>query len=191
MLTDEEGVCYEETNPDEYATSVYSAPHWMFSLENANKRRKLSAAAGEAPNFFPKTPSPRCENREYMPPIHDTSALLDTIDLSKKGASNKFKKKNLPLQIVETIPCLKQRKPEYESSYEDQVVSLFCNHCKVTFKAKPTYRRRFNHTLVNHACAGNKRKQYVLGVKRRKCLYPCSSVKGCIFRVHSYPPGSS
>merc|ERR1719428_1973124 len=49
---------------------------------------------------------------------------------------------------------------------EDQIVSLFCNHCKRTFKAKPTYRSRFNHTLVNHSCSGSKRRQYVLGVKR-------------------------
>merc|ERR1719447_2402762 len=74
----------------------------------------------------------------------------------------------------------KKEKSEKGLSYEDQIVSLFCNHCKTTFKAKPTYRQRFNHTLVNHSCLGNKRRQYVLGVKRRKCVFACNSIQGCI-----------
>lgn len=165
MICDhDEGFCYEDTNPDEYGKSVYTAPHWMwmYSFENPKKRRKPSAA-GQAPKWFPHTPNPRAESIQYTP-IHDSTAI-------------KAERED------EIISCLEHRTSIYESCYEDQVVSLFCNHCKVTFKAKPTYRRRFNHTLVNHACAGRKRKQYVLGVKRRKCVHHCSSVKGCIFRV--------
>jgi len=78
--------------------------------------------------------------------------------------------------------CL-EREEKTRIRYEEKIVSLFCNHCKLTFKAKPTYRKKFNHTLVNHSCSGTKRKQYVLGVKRRKCIFNCSAYQGCIYRL--------
>lgn len=63
---------------------------------------------------------------------------------------------------------------------EGKAVNLFCNHCKEKFTAKPTFRARYGHYLVNHRCIGmDHRQQYVVGMKRRDCELNCSS-SGCI-----------
>jgi hypothetical protein len=58
---------------------------------------------------------------------------------------------------------------------------LFCNHCKLEFRSKTTYRPQFDHHLVNHKCKDTKRRQYVVGVRHRKCTYNCHPKPlGCI-----------
>lgn len=58
---------------------------------------------------------------------------------------------------------------------------LFCNHCKLEFRSKTTYRPQFDHHLVNHKCKDTKRRQYVVGVRHRKCNYNClPKPLGCI-----------
>jgi hypothetical protein len=57
---------------------------------------------------------------------------------------------------------------------------LLCNHCMKSFLAKPTYRKRFEHYLINHSCYGAKRIQYVIGRKHRSCTAGCSRKLGCI-----------
>jgi len=185
MISPEEE-CYEDSDPDQYATSVYSAPHWMISLENPNKRRKLRALIN---------PQDRVKQRDIsiavMPTTRDLSPELPLIDLERKikrkVVTKRMKASIAPMKNSAVLDQEIQRRLEEEEktrlSYEEQIVSLFCNHCKLTFKAKPTYRRRFNHTLVNHSCSGMKRRQYVLGVKRRKCNYACNAFQGCIYRI--------
>jgi len=179
---------YEDSDPDKYATSVYSAPHWMISLENPNKRRKLRASS---------TLQDRAKSLDIsagaLPGSRDLSSELPRTDLERKIKRNisTKRRKESRLQVLNSTTTVLdqeiQRRLEEEEksrlSYEEQIVSLFCNHCKLTFKAKPTYRRRFNHTLVNHSCSGTKRRQYVLGVKRRKCVFSCNAFQGCIYRI--------
>jgi len=59
-------------------------------------------------------------------------------------------------------------------------VTLLCAHCGVQFSAKATYRERFGHYLVNHACCGRKRTQFVIGRKHKRCEFGCASALGCI-----------
>jgi len=258
---EKDNLFYEDSDPDKYATSVYSAPHWMISRENPNKRRKLQAfnAPQELMKPFEMTAVPLPESRDLSsgnrslcrpePEISDFSYVasarlswswlcrsvglrdeniassiraqaykLPQMDIERqinrmvnanlerkikrkvdtnfermKRKLIKSRKKNSKLEVVSNKAAsksldqeIKMRLAEEEKcrvKYEDQIVSLFCNHCKLTFKAKPTYRKRFNHTLINHTCSGTKRKQYVLGVKRRKCTFSCNSYKGCIYRL--------
>lgn len=193
---------YENSDPDKYATSVYSAPHWMISRENPNKRRKLQAS-----NVPQELVKPLEMTDLPLPGYRELNAELPQLDLERQikrkvstNLERKIKNKLITkgrneskLAVVSSKAAnksldqqIKMRLAEEEkcrSKYEDQIVSLFCNHCKLTFKAKPTYRKRFNHTLINHTCSGAKRKQYVLGVKRRKCMFNCNSYKGCIYRL--------
>jgi len=228
---------YEDSDPEKYATSVYSAPHWMVCLENPNKRRKLRASSAPQArlklldtsalalpgsrdlssgngflcrpepeisdfsivasarlswNWLCRTAGAREENvtrsiraRAYTLPRTDLDRKI-----KRKVNSNTAKQAKREVLNASTITGLdkeiqRQFAAEEKSrlSYEEQIVSLFCNHCKLTFKAKPTYRRRFNHTLVNHSCSGLKRRQYVLGVKRRKCVFACNAFQGCIYRI--------
>lgn len=63
---------------------------------------------------------------------------------------------------------------------EGKAVRLFCNHCEEKFTAKPTFRAKYGHYLVNHRCLGTEqRQQYVVGMKRRSCAMNCS-IGGCI-----------
>lgn len=59
-------------------------------------------------------------------------------------------------------------------------VTLHCAHCGVQFSAKATYRKRFGHYLVNHACCGRKRTQFVIGRKHKRCTFGCAASLGCI-----------
>jgi len=189
---EEEEDCYENSNPDTYATSVYSCPHWMFSFEGSNNRRnpwKFSRSYDSTIRVKVKV-----QGREDIPICTPSKipSVAREISESRNTTVGKRSKQTVPSKIKQSRTTSKVKvkgvkrkltKAEKQLSYEEQIVSLFCNHCKMTFKAKPTYRRRFNHTLVNHSCSGSKRRQYVLGVKRRKCLFACSSVRGCIYRL--------
>jgi len=63
---------------------------------------------------------------------------------------------------------------------EGKAVNLVCNHCEERFTAKPTFRAKYGHYLVNHRCIGmHHRQQYVVGMKRRSCELNCS-LNGCI-----------
>lgn len=170
---------YENSNPDEYATSVYSAPHWMLSLENPHKRLKIRSS------------STSYEKKLMIKNLDDSLPILP-IQLPKANVEKKIKRKvaTTKTKIKEPKPMVSRvkKKPlsrENKVSYEELVVSLFCNHCKITFYAKPTYRIKFHHTLVNHCCMGAKRRQYVLGVKRRKCVFACDRFQGCIYKIQS------
>jgi len=178
---------YENSNPDEYATSVYSAPHWMFSCEYPSKHLKLrSGKIHDTKNRVTKR-----EDSLDLPDIR-CAKMLPAMEMKVKHKGIKSRRHRSRGNKKVNHDNIKSAQDQL--SYEEQIVSLFCNHCKMTFKAKPTYRRRFNHTLVNHSCQGSKRRQYVLGVKRRKCLYGCSSIQGCIFRIwtknnnYNFPP---
>jgi len=59
-------------------------------------------------------------------------------------------------------------------------VTLHCAHCGIQFSAKATYRKRFGHYLVNHACCGRKRTQFVIGRKHKRCTFGCAASLGCI-----------
>jgi len=64
------------------------------------------------------------------------------------------------------------RKPKVKDKW-----TLMCSHCGQIFQARPTPKN--SRYVVNHCCVmnGKKRKQYVIGVKTRKCKHdhagPC------------------
>jgi len=102
-----------------------------------------------------------------------------------KESSRDCKEHQLPRKYQRDTSLLKKDRLIHEAienkMSEGQLVDLFCNHCNRSFQAKPTYRPKFMHYLVNHACSGLKRHQYVLGVKHRKCQFQCEPSQGCIF----------
>jgi len=72
----------------------------------------------------------------------------------------------------------KSRKMEKSVRRSENQSRIFCNHCKTFFYAKPTLRKKKHVFALNHACKpGEKRRQYVLGKKHRKCEFnhegPC------------------
>lgn len=67
---------------------------------------------------------------------------------------------------------------------------LYCNHCKSIFEAKATYREQHGHYLVNHKCCNQRRTQFVVGVKHRRCRFGCNNKVGCIiFKPGTQPKG--
>merc|ERR1712079_104079 len=66
------------------------------------------------------------------------------------------------------------RKPKVKQKW-----TLLCAHCSEVFTARPTPKN--SRYVVNHICAMNKkkRKQFVIGVKTRRCMHkhpgPCIS----------------
>merc|ERR1719219_1078689 len=58
--------------------------------------------------------------------------------------------------------------------------TMYCNHCKQGFRARPTLRPISNHFVLNHTCGNGKRTQYVLGRKHRRCQFGCDPLIGCI-----------
>jgi len=186
-MLQEGSVPYENTHPDTYASSVYSVPHWMISDEKYVKRSKVRRGM-DSHVKIPKTKNTKPLLVDLMPlaiPSRVAAMAMreGTVPPGSALGSNKRTISEAFLLVKHEEDKTKRRR--LAAHDEDHIVSLFCNHCKRTFKAKPTYRSRFNHTLVNHSCSGTKRRQYVLGVKRRKCKYDCNSVQGCIYRIHS------
>lgn len=179
---------YEDTLPEEYAGPVYRGKFWLISDEfTKHKRQKQKTSSSETgslhsgwdddfpspqppplqiPHCNPKVPHRRkagTKNRfGHTKPFEESNAIPPPVKKSAKKSSNHRKQR--------------KNKPE-----EGQLVDLFCNHCNRSFQAKPTYRPKFMHYLVNHACSGLKRHQYVLGVKHRKCQFQCEPSQGCIF----------
>lgn len=94
---------------------------------------------------------------------------------SSKTKRNKPRKKNRPRKDkTKYHPVL-----QVETKKANQV-RLLCAHCDVQFTAKATYRERFGHYLVNHACCGKKRTQFVIGRKHKRCEFGCDASFGCI-----------
>jgi len=174
---------YEDSHPDDYATSVYTGPHWMYSYDEyaskplQSRSRKIHDTKIRMTKREDSLDLPEIRCAKILP-VMEVKVKHKGIDSKESRRHRSRGTKQLKKNGHEVIKNSQNSLP-----YEEQIVSLFCNHCKMTFKAKPTYRRRFNHTLVNHSCQGSKRRQYVLGVKRRKCLYGCNSIQGCIFRT--------
>jgi len=188
-------LCRPEVEISEFSYVATACLSWSWMCNGAGAREEISVV------------------RSIRARAYSTNTYIDFLenddgcfDLPPSVLKRKFKRKvnkkrtedsnravlNAPANISRAVKatavgneiqrCL-EREKKTRIRYEEQIVSLFCNHCKLTFKAKPTYRRRFNHTLVNHSCSGTKRKQYVLGVKRRKCSFNCNAYQGCIYRV--------
>lgn len=196
-MLQEGSVPYENTQPDTYASSVYSVPHWMISGEKYVKRSKVRLSMDSHVKI------PKTKNTKPLLVDHMTLAIPSQVAESSVVMPDSKASRRLPVAAMAmregTVPpgsalgsnkrTIKQEEDKTKrrrlAAHENHIASLLCNHCKWTFKAKPTYRSRFNHTLVNHSCLGSKRRQYVLGVKRRKCKYDCSSVQGCIYRIDS------
>jgi len=207
-MLQEDSVPYESTHPDAYAQNVYGVPCWMIHDENTSKYAKRSKARLSMDSHvkIPKRknmepllddpmtlaiPSKAAESSVLSPETKSTRRLPVPVMAIREGTVPPGSASGIKKRLAsEAFPLVKQEDEEeikakrrHLAAHEGQIVSLFCNHCKRTFKAKPTYRSRFNHTLVNHSCSGSKRRQYVLGVKRRKCMYDCNSVLGCIYRI--------
>jgi len=74
------------------------------------------------------------------------------------------------------IPEGPGRKPKIKVRWH-----LYCAHCSKVFCARPTPKN--SRYVVNHTCPGDskKRRQYVIGVKRRNCRYNHDDF--CITRV--------
>merc|ERR1719445_269814 len=78
------------------------------------------------------------------------------------------------INLSRTNPQRRQRNGKRPTS------TMFCNHCKQGFRARPTLRPISNHFVLNHTCGNGKRTQYVLGRKHRRCQYNCDPLVGCI-----------
>lgn len=191
---------YEDTLPEEYAGPVYRGTFWLISDEfskncpKANTPKNLSTSPAWEDEFPDQIP-PSVKSQTFMPRATQgrkrasrrpapSFAGDDLDDLPEKGP---VKKKTKIKRVLHRKP--RRHKPDVSTSSSDndqalrdgQLVDLFCNHCNRSFQAKPTYRPKFMHYLVNHACSGLKRHQYVLGVKHRKCQFQCEPSQGCIF----------
>lgn len=189
---------YVDTNPDEYAGSVYSVPCWM--IGNGSKRRKIQSAKPRVPN----SSNHRVPTRSIIPSQANSNLAsvsqfsshipgqvseIPMLNMKIPGGnvqSAPEKKKTNVKRTTTQAPQMKASTMSPNDIYNpsaDGMVDLYCCHCSRVFKAKPTYRKRFQHTLVNHSCSGLKRRQYVLGVKHRKCDFGCSPETGCIYQV--------
>lgn len=58
--------------------------------------------------------------------------------------------------------------------------TLYCHHCNTKFSARPSQRRPQSAFVLNHACSGQKRTQFVIGKRHRRCDFGCSLKVGCI-----------
>lgn len=58
--------------------------------------------------------------------------------------------------------------------------TLFCHHCNTKFSARPSQRRPQSAFVLNHACSGQKRTQFVIGKRHRRCDFGCNLKVGCI-----------
>jgi len=85
-----------------------------------------------------------------------------------EAKKRKARRKSKPRPVLQT-----------ETKRANQV-TLHCAHCGIQFSAKATYRKRFGHYLVNHACCGRKRTQFVIGRKHKRCTFGCAASLGCI-----------
>lgn len=195
-----EYVEYEDTHPDEYAEPVYRGNFWLFSLELA-KATKVTCSvdrnSSSSPGYL--SSSDRLEScsqwsdDQPLPAVNSGFSNLETPRLPPRLKTDEERDFNVqdPSQLkknskkfadytssitVPTIPITTSRTRKKEK----KVVMLYCNHCEKAFKAKPTFRPKFMHFLVNHACSGVKRHQYVVGVKHRKCPFDCDATLGCI-----------
>jgi len=92
----------------------------------------------------------------------------------KSISVKKIERKRKPLKQSLT----KGRKLEKTMRRSKNQSRIWCNHCKTFFFAKPTLRKKKHVFALNHSCRqGEKRRQYVLGKKHRKCEFvhegPC------------------
>lgn len=196
---EEEIIEYEDTHPDEYAGPVYRGKFWLVSIELAkiikseNEYTHIPVTAhsdsysdnsidhdaysqwDDKPipmplnNFTTEVDGPRLpprvedEDQNFQPPHPESEGILHSYNNTTNTDVSSAKSKSSDKKKI-----------------KKKVVTLYCNHCEKSFKAKPTFRPKFMHYLVNHACSGVKRHQYVVGVKHRKCPFSCDSVLGCI-----------
>lgn len=70
-----------------------------------------------------------------------------------------------PTAETHIFPEAPKRKKRKRKKAQSQI---YCAHCKQTFFAKPTNRGEFY--VLNHCCSGDRRRQFVLDRKHRKCI---------------------
>lgn len=109
------------------------------------------------------------DDTEYRP-----ESELPESEEPPKPISVKIERKRKPMKSSMT----KARKLEKITRRSENQSRIWCNHCKTFFFAKPTLRKKKHVFALNHACRqGEKRRQYVLGKKHRKCEFdhegPC------------------
>lgn len=135
---------------------------------------------------------------QYLPPqIQDDGSVASRVSLRRgRGDIITYPEPVMTLIYPEpiVIPVVgktsqkKKKRRKRRQKLPSVPVEMYCNHCKKNFTAKATTRAYFNHYLVNHACSGKKRTQYVVGVKHRKCRDDCTREVGCISFVGEPPP---
>lgn len=204
---------YEDTLPEEYAGPVYRGSFWLISDEFKPKKRLKPTPSSELKPDLPEwgddfpaqiPPPPVSPIPKPLPvPIPDAKIpnfvqLHPFVAQGKRQYSNRLTsedpkgplKQNNLKKLIQRKAKKKPAVPSFDRRAnhnlgDGSLVALYCNHCNRTFKAKPTYRPKFMHHLVNHACSGLKRHQFVLGVKHRKCQFQCDSTHGCIYLISS------
>jgi len=146
------------------------------SAEPIQKRRKTSTIEKKA-NFLDgklsRKLSPKfvVQHDEYMQ--DDTEYHPESEDVVEEART--------PMNVIveqKNKQKAKSRKMEKSVRRSENQSRIFCNHCKTFFYAKPTLRKKKHVFALNHACKpGEKRRQYVLGKKHRKCEFnhegPC------------------
>jgi len=149
----------------------------VFVQEPLNKRRKTTHKdmAEKKANFLDgKYHEFVVQHEEYMQDDTEYHPDCDEIvEEVRRPMDVIVETKNAPK------PKSKARKQEHKGIRRSENQSrIFCNHCKTHFFAKPTLRKKKHVFALNHACKpGEKRRQYVLGKKHRKCEFthdgPC------------------
>jgi len=101
-------------------------------------------------------------------------AALDLRDMQSKNAILS-RKLGYSVRYL-NIPEVPGRKPKIKIRWH-----LYCAHCSRVFCARPTPKN--SRYVVNHTCTADarKRKQYVIGVKRRHCQHQHKDC--CITRI--------
>lgn len=130
--------------------------------------------------------SPLCVENQATKLPHD-GPRKSTMKREPTNTTNSLSSSKLVSRVGKRLPRRKRREREVPKSGQllkkkkkKRSMHLVCNHCMKSFLAKPTYRQRFEHYLINHSCYGAKRIQYVIGRKHRSCTAGCSRKLGCI-----------
>jgi len=122
---------------------------------------------------FHKAPIVKYEESSFPDSALPPTKIQQTTDVEVK--KRKARRKSKPRKDkTKYHPVL-----QTETKRANQV-TLHCAHCGIQFSAKATYRKRFGHYLVNHACCGRKRTQFVIGRKHKRCTFGCAASLGCI-----------
>jgi len=133
---------------------------------------------------FAPPPSMYVPNRggeEPLRPLVQTSKrrrpVFETERVTHPSLANSFppvKRRNMTVQLSNGRSVI------VDAQRISPFRTLFCHHCNTKFSARPSQRRPQSAFVLNHACSGQKRTQFVIGKRHRRCDFGCNLKVGCI-----------